>query len=110
MICGNITAELQVQTSSGRNPIGETIKTWETKHNLLGFLDLSSGESKYTVYDAKIQESTHIFICDYTDLSDIAPETCRMVISGKVYAVMLIDDPMELHEHLEIYLKYAGGQ
>ena len=32
-----------------------------------------------------------------------------MVIGGKVYEVMLIDDPMELHEQLEIYLKYTGG-
>jgi hypothetical protein len=33
-----------------------------------------------------------------------------MVINDKVYDIMVIDDPMELHEQLEIYLKYTGGQ
>ena len=37
-------------------------------------------------------------------------ENARMVANSKEFDVMLIDDPMELHKHLEIYLKYTGGQ
>ena len=30
-------------------------------------------------------------------------------VDGVVYELTMIDDPMELHEHIEIYLKYVGG-
>lgn len=107
---GNIGAALQVKSTS-KNEIGESVATWETRHNLTGFLDLSSGDSKYTSYNSKIQESTHVFLCDYTPLdSDITSENSRMVINGKRYDVMLIDNPMELNRHYEIYLKFTGGQ
>lgn len=107
---GNISAALQVKRTS-KNEIGEAIAVWETRHNLAGFLDLSSGDSKYTSYNSKIQESTHVFLCDYTPLdSDITSENSRMIIKGKRYDVMLIDNPMELNRHYEIYLKFTGGQ
>lgn len=110
MIGGNITAEIQVSAAS-KNEIGEAVKSWETVQRLKGWLDLSSGDSKYTAYNAKIQESTHIFVADYKQLdSRIRAENSRLVINGSVYDVMLIDDPMELHQQLEIYLKYTGGQ
>ena len=52
-----------------------------------------------------------MFLADYKKLdSHIKAENSRMVINGKVYDIMVIDDPMELHEQLEIYLKYTGGQ
>ena len=79
--------------------------------DITGYLDLSTGDSKYTTYNAKIQESTHVFLADYKKLdSRIKAENSRMGINGKVYDIMVIDDPMELHEQLEIYLKYTGGQ
>lgn len=109
MIGGNKTAELQKQTSV-KNEIGENVPEWKTVEKIPGFLDLQSGDSKYTSFSAKIQESTHVFVADYVDLSAYVPESCRMLVDGKVYDVMLIDDPMELHEHIEIYLKYTGGQ
>lgn len=107
-IGGNLTGELQVKTTI-KNDIGESVSTWATIHNLFGFLDLSNGDSKYTSYNAKIQESTHIFICDYISIdSRINAENSRFVVNNKVFDVMLIDDPMELHEQLEIYLKFTG--
>lgn len=110
MIDGNITARLQVK-SGIKNDIGEKVLGWTTVQPLFGFLDLSSGDSKYSSYDAKIQESTHIFICDYVPIDGkINNENSRMLINGKTYDVMLIDNPMELNKHLEIYLKYTGGQ
>lgn len=110
MIGGNITAEMQLKTIT-EDEYGEQIKDWQTVQSIKGWLDLSNGDSKYTMYNTKLQESTHVFVGDYTALdSRITAENSRLVINGKVYDVMLIDDPMELHQQLEIYLKYTGGQ
>ena len=119
MIGGNIKAVLQVNVP-GENRIGEAVDAWHDVIELTGWLDLSSGDSKYTTYNAKIQESTHIFVCDYKPIPDIievegisvrvCAERARMVANSQKYDVMLIDDPMNMHKHLEIYLKYTGGQ
>lgn len=110
MIGGNIQGLIQVSTTE-KNEIGEAVKSWADVQTIKGWLDLSSGDSKYTVYSAKVQESTHVFVADYVQLdSRITAENSRMVIGGKRYDVMLIDDPMEMHKQLEIYLKYTGGQ
>lgn len=67
MIGGNITAVLQKCIYSF-NEIGEPIEDYAESISLFGFLDLSSGDSHYTNFNAKVQESTHIFLCDYKDL------------------------------------------
>lgn len=105
--------------------------------SLKGWLDLSTGESNY-LNNAKMQESTHIFLADFTSLKSLSalwvwnpfnflsgaikqdaenPETVdftgengRMVINGEVYNILLIDNPMGMNRQLEIYLKYLGGQ
>jgi SPP1 family predicted phage head-tail adaptor len=107
MIGGNIQAVLQRKNGSAKNAIGERIHTWEDVQTLTGFLDLSGGNSTYS-NNAKFQDSTHVFVCDYTPI-DRNPENKRMVVNGFVYDVMFIDDPMELHQHLEIILKYVGA-
>lgn len=110
MIGGNCKAVLQ-STVPEKNQIGEFVNTWIDIDTLTGWLDLSSGDSKYTVHNAKVQESTHVFIADYKVLdARVSAEYSRMIINDKIYDVMLIDDPMELHQHYEIYLKYTGGQ
>ena len=110
MIGGNTTAEIRVR-STVKNEIGGTSKTWTAVQNVKGWLDLTGGDSKYSTFNAKIQESTHIFICDYIELdARIKAEYSRLVVGGKVFDILLIDDPMELHEQIEIYLKYTGGQ
>lgn len=106
MIGGNIEAILQQKTGSTVNAIGEKIQEWSDIHTLWGWLDLSAGDSKY-IHDAKLQESTHIFICDFTTIDRKATNK-RLKVNGDVYDVLLIDDPMELHQHLEIYLRYVG--
>lgn len=109
-IGGNLTAVIQIAKST-KNAIGAGIKYWEDVQTITGFLDLSGGDSKYTTFNTKMQESTHIFIADYETLdSSITAENSRMIINGAVYDVLLIDDPMELHKQLEFYLKYTGGQ
>ena len=112
MIDGNTTIQIQVKTGTTKNAIGERVQEWETVQSINGWLDLSSGDSKYTTYNAKIQESTHVFVADYVPLdSRIKAENSRVVDEdGLVYDVMLLDDPMKLHEQWEIYLKFTGGQ
>lgn len=111
-IGGNISAVIQV-CSTTRNAIGEQVKEWRDVQTLRGWLDLSAGKSGYSSYHAKIQESTHIFIGDYVPLdSRITAENSRMVIKGKAYDIMLLDNPMEMESgsQWEIYLKYTGGR
>lgn len=108
MIGGNIEAILQQKSKSVTNAIGERIQTWVDVQTLWGWLDLSTGtgDSKY-VHDAKLQESSHVFMCDYAAVDRFADDK-RLVVNGLIYDVLLIDDPMELHQHLEIYLRYVG--
>lgn len=111
-IGGNIKAVIQTYTVT-KNEIGEQVKSWADKQTLKGWLDLQSGEARYSTYNAKIQESTHIFIADYVPLADgVQAENSRMTINGKRYDILLIDNPMEMGggSQLEIYLKYTGGQ
>ena len=107
MIGGNTEAMLQRKDGFEPNSIGEKVQKWADYHKFdAGWLDLSTGDSKHT-YDAKLQESTHIFITDFAPV-DRKPNDKRLTVNGVVYEVLLIDDPMELHQQLEIYLKYVG--
>lgn len=106
MIGGNIEAVLQQKSGSTINEIGERIQTWTDAATLTGWLDMQSGDSKYT-YNAKLQESTHIFLCDYVPIDRNATDK-RLVVAGTVYDVLFIDNPMEMNQHLEIYLRSVG--
>lgn len=111
-IGGNLYAYIQTKTVT-INAIGEHVETWIDVQRVKGWLDLSSGDSKYSSFNAKIQESTHVFVADYVLLNDsISAESSRMVINGKRYDILLIDNPMEMGSgsQLEFYLKYTGGQ
>jgi head-tail adaptor len=107
MIDGNIEAVLQQKSGSTTNAIGEKIHTWSDVQTLTGWLDLMNGDSKYTNFNAKLQESTHIFLCDYVPIDRKATDK-RLVANGVTYDVLLIDDPMEMHQQLEIYLRHVG--
>lgn len=118
MIGGNIKAILQVKSMSGTNEIGQKVRGWQDymivmpgreEPGLYGFLDLVSGDSKNKPFNAKIQESTHIFISDYVEL-ELTSENSRMIVNNEIYEIVLIDNPMGLNIQLEIYLKYTGGQ
>ena len=111
MIGGNTEAIFLVNSGTGYNKIGEAVSDYKEKQRIKGWLDLSGGDSKHSTYNAKIQESTHVFVADYVVLdSDITAESSRCSINGLEYDVMLIDDPMNMHKQLEIYLKFTGGQ
>lgn len=177
MIGGNVSALIQVKDSGTKNTIGERIHQWVDVTSLKGFLDYQGGQNGFQTYDIKMQETTHIFICDFNSLKslskgwvwnpfslvngvirtvtqeetqeeetegtqetepvetndpaettgtteeteetesepevvetvDLTSENARMFVNGNLYQILLIDDPMGLHKHLEIYLKYVGG-
>lgn len=110
MIGGNTNGLIQISTTT-KNAIGESVKSWLDIQTIQGWLDFMSGDAKYSTFNAKIQESTHIFVGDYVPLdSRITSENSRMLVNGQVYDVVLIDDPMGLHQQLEIYLNFTGGQ
>lgn len=121
-IGGNVTALLQVKKEGIKNAIGEHECNWVDCISLLGWLDLSTGDSNHTNFSTKIQESSHVFLCDFVSLKEISLSTeqqetvditsgnARAVINGLIYEILLIDNPMSRNEHLEIYLKFIGGQ
>lgn len=114
---------LQVKEPADKNLVGEKSVSWIDVSSLNGFLDYMTGDANYTEYNTKIQESTHIFMCDFASLKNlsekwvwnpfsflfgvicqdeaepvtvnITSENARMVINGKVYDILLIDNPMK---------------
>lgn len=113
-IGGNIYGVIQTKTSAGKNAIGEAEITWsEAFKDVLGWLGLQNGDSKRINFNAKIEESTHVFLCDFNAgiyaLTD-NDQDVRMIIKGKMYDVLMIDNPDEMDEQLEIYLRKIGGQ
>lgn len=113
---GNIDAVLQIKSTSGRNAIGEEQTTWADVGSLTGWLDYVTGQANSEMFQAKTQNTTHLFFCDYKGwklldipAGSINTDNCRMIIADQIYSVLLIDDPMGMHQHLEIYLEFLGG-
>lgn len=102
---------LQKQDGFTVNKIGEKVENWVDAVSFGGVLGLQSGDSKYSNYNAKIEESSHVMVCDFnSDIEALADKNTRLICKGKIYDVLLIDNPDELDEHLEIYLRFVGGQ
>ena len=107
MIGGNLDATFQLKTTT-ENDIGEPVDNWTDFTTIKGWLDLTSGTSTYS-HKTKTEESTHVFIADYNKtVRGLLPAKCRCIINDRIYQVTFIDDPMELHDHLEIFLKLVG--
>jgi hypothetical protein len=107
-IGGNITGTIQTKTTV-KNAMGEAEKTWSDKVSQAGWLGLQSGDSNRN-FNAKLEESTHVFLCDFNPaIYALADEDTRMILKGMVYDVLLIDNPDEMDEQLEIYLRKVGA-
>lgn len=108
-IGGNIAAVIQTRKAV-KNAIGEAEKQWSDAFRHVGWLGLQSGDSKYSNFNAKLEESTHVFLCDYhSGIYALAAQDTRMIIKGFAYDVLLIDNPDEMDEQLEIYLRRVGA-
>ena len=109
-IGGNIAATIQTKSMTEKNAIGEAVNSWTDKFNTVGWLGFQGGEQNRSSFSAKIEESTHIFLCDYHEgIYALADDDTRMIIKGIVYEVKLIDNPDEMDEQLEIHLRRVGA-
>lgn len=109
-IIGNIYAVLQISATS-TNDIGETVLSWVDAISFEGYLSLQNGDSLYQNFNAKIEESTHVFLCEYNpEIYALADRNTRLICKGRFYDVLLIDNPDEKDKQLEIYLRFVGGQ
>lgn len=109
-IGGNILGKVLTKQKTGTNEIGEPILNWVESYSIKGWLGMQTGDSPRNNYNTKLEESTHVFLCDYhSGIYSLADKDVRMEIKGKMYDVMYIDNPDEMDEQLEIYLKKVGG-
>lgn len=107
-IGGNTFLRPLVKNGVTSNEIGQNEVNWKPLKKIVGWLDLQNGSSSLS-YQAKIQDATHVFMCDYReDVAKLKAEECRVRIDGDDYEILWIDDPMNLHKHLEIFLKSVG--
>ena len=108
-IGGNITGIIQTKTTA-KNAIGEPENTWADAFSQVGWLGMQSGEKRRATFSAKIEESSHVFLCDFhPGIYALADQDTRMIIKGFVYDVTFIDNPDEMDEQLEIYLRRVGA-
>ena len=66
-----------IEKTSVENEIGEQINEWKEVVTFHGVLGLQDGESKRT-YNTKIEESTHVLVCDYSADIYLRRSGCQM--------------------------------
>lgn len=108
-IGGNATAHV-LRVTKTKNHQGVAVASKPQRlMELTGWLDYQSGQSSHLTYQAKIQDTTHLFLCDYReDFACLGENGLALSVGGGKYEVLLIDDPMGMHDHLETYLRYTG--
>ena len=109
-IGGGILGTIQTKTIE-KNAMHEGVEKWtDAFKDILGWLGMQNGDSKYSNFNAKMEESTHVFLCDYHEgIYALTDQDTRMIFKGVVYDVLLIDNPDEMDEQLEIYLRRVGA-
>lgn len=112
MIEGNVKAIIQFL---GVTPDEYSVDRpeWKDVFTKEGVLDLLDVKTNLKMMQ-RIEDSDYIFLCDYFQAEyegkKLTAENSRLLIDGEVYEVKLFDDVMHRHEHMEVYLKYMGGQ
>lgn len=99
-IGGNVIAAVLLREST-KNELHEGTVSYKTTGKIKGWLDFKDGEKRYQTYKSPIEESTHIFICEYNK----PLKADRLKINGENYDVLYIDNVMLMNRHFEIYLK-----
>lgn len=94
------------KTTKVPNGIGGFTETDVSIGSFNGWIDLLSGEGQQLTHNADIQDSTHVLITDYrTDIK----KGMKISDGTNKYLVTLVDDPVSVHHHLEIYLRFEGA-
>lgn len=111
---GNTKAYVQI-SSVRPDEYGADHREWKNvfPEPLSGVLDLMGADTSRDIMK-RVEDSDYIFLCDYfepyADGEKLTTENSRILIDGEIYEARLYDDVMRVHEHMEIYLKYLGGQ
>lgn len=111
-IKGNTACTLLIQSKDDftTNAIGERVAAWVDAVSFDGFLSMQNADSGYLNYAAKIEESTHCVLCEFSpDIYAYRTRNTRLKAAGMMFDVLFIDNPDERNEHLEIYLRFVGG-
>jgi len=106
-IGGNVQAYLKQSNgqTDERGIRGEVLTDVTT---LVGWLDFASGQDRRIASSKRYEDTTHVFVCDWQDTAPWPSERLVIVIAGRTYTVNHIDDPMGLHEQLEMLLEFVG--
>lgn len=111
-IDGNTKATVQIKEIM-QDEYQADLAGWKDAFSIRGVLDLLDGGVSLKLM-SRIEDADYIFLCDYFlpeyNGKKLTASNSRLLIDDEVYEVVLFDDVMRLHEHLEIYLKYLGGQ
>ena len=108
-IGGNVMARV-ARSVKGKNAQGIPVEESTTAiMKIVGWLDYQDGKAAHQAYEAKLQDTTHVFLSDYDpDFAKLSTSNLFLLAGGRRYEVLLIDDPMGMHEHLETFLKHVG--
>lgn len=109
-IGGNVTARV-VRSKMVKSARGAALESGtETIMDVRGWLDYQSGQDSHQAYGAELADTTHLFLCDYDEeYAKLRKQKgLSLEIDGDRYEVLLIDDPMSLHRHIETFLRRVG--
>lgn len=96
--------EIKGQKSDG---IGGLIDDWGLFQHVSGYLDMLTGSDDTNQQNAFTEDSTHILVMP--DFTEGITDKMRVVDSdNRVYTITYSDDPVNIHHHNEIYLKFEG--
>lgn len=93
---------LKYGKTARKNNLGQPIYDYLEKSSFDGYIDFLGGEETLN-QKAITAESTHVIVTFETDIE--LDKADRIMFGQKVYDVTYIDNPMELNDHLEIFLK-----
>lgn len=87
--------------------IGGLTESWTDYRTTSGYLDLVQGTDLNASQQAFLQESTHVAVIPF--YQDGITDKMRLIDeAGRWYEITYVDDPVGVHHHLELYLKFGG--
>jgi len=103
-IKGNIQGTFR-RKQDVRNARGENDAIWVNVATVIGILDFNNQpQTERIKYSAKMEESTHIWFCDYFPM-DIPVHELRFYCRGHEYDVLILDEVQFQGQHYEVWLK-----
>lgn len=96
---------LKYDKTGRRNSLGQIIHDFQESSTFGGWIDFLGGEESIS-QNAITADSTHIIITFETRLEISISDRVRF--KDRDYEVTYVDNPMELDDHLEIFLKAVG--